>query len=574
MRLRRFLSLLVLTVSTSSLWIPAAQVRPTAPVIRLPVNQATNVSPDTHLVLTFPQPPTVGKMGEIRVYDLAGGALVDRLDLSIPPGPAGRPARGAAPPGTPTPAYQKAVIGGFTEGFHFYPIIVHDRTATIALHPGVLKYGHGYYVEIDSTVLSTEGFTGFSGPRGWTFRTRSAPPPSNTTRIVVAADGSGDFVTVQGAVDFVPNVPRQRVTIFIRPGRYEEIVYFRNKHDITFLGEDRDTVVIGYANNENFNGPPTGVGTNELAGTFPYRRASFMADASTGIHLVNLTLHNFTPQGGSQAEALLLMGGRNIVSQVTALSYQDTVQFNDSVYVVDSLIEGETDFLWGRGPAFFERTTLREVSNSPYMWVRSTSASHGFVFVGSRFETPGSTGAGPFLARNTAQYPDSEIVLIDSSLGRINPAAWSLPENPGRIRYWESGSTDLMTGRPADTSGRHTASRQLDRDASVISPYRDPAFVLGGWVPEMAPIILASPKSATATVGSPVTLAVAVAAIPDVTIEWRRDGKVIADDGRVTGARTRELTISGFARADAGRYTVLATNIAGRAESAAAVTAR
>jgi len=526
-------------------------------------------------VLTFPQPPTVGRAGEIRVYDQAGGALVDRLDLSIPAGPAGRPGRGAAPAGTPPTAYQKAIIGGFTEGFHFYPIIVHDRTVTITLHPGVLKYGRGYYVEIDPGVIGlsgTEGFAGFHGPKAWTFRTRSAPPPANAMRIVVAADGSGDFATVQGAVDFVPNNPRRRVTIFIRSGRYEEIVYFRNKHDITFLGEDRDAVVIGYANNENFNGPPQGVGTNELPGTFPYRRASFMADASTGIHLVNLTLRNFTPQGGSQAEALLLMGGRNIVSHVSAFSYQDTVQFNDSVYVADSLIEGETDFLWGRGPAFFEWTTLRELSNSPYMWVRSTSASHGFVFVASRFETTGSTGTGPFLARNTAQYPNSEIVVIDSMLGRINPAAWSLPENPGQIRYWESGSIDLETGRPADIGRRHPASRQLDRDrdAAVLSRYRDPAFVFGGWTPEMAPIFIDSPKASAETTGGTVALTAKIAAIPAAAIEWRHDGKVVVDDGRVTGARTSTLTISRFSRTDAGRYSAVASNSAGRAESAAA----
>jgi pectin methylesterase-like acyl-CoA thioesterase len=295
---------------------------------------------------------------------------------------------------------------------------------------------------------------------------------------------------VQGAADWVPNGTHQRVTIFIRSGRYEEIVYFRNKHDITFLGEDRDAVVIGYANNENFNGPPQGVPTNELNGTFPYRRASFMADASTGIHLVNLTLRNFTPQGGSQAEALILAGGRNIVSRVSAYSFQDTVQFNDSVYVVDSLIEGETDFLWGRGPAFFQHTTLREISNSPYMWVRSTSSSHGFVFLDCRFETLGNTGVGPFLARNTAQYPNSEIVLIDSLLGRINPAAWSLPADHGSVKYWESGSKDIDSGRPSDVSLRNAASRQLDkeRDAATIAQFRDPAFVLGGWVPAVDPV--------------------------------------------------------------------------------------
>jgi len=297
-----------------------------------------------------------------------------------------------------------------------------------------------------------------------------------------------------------------------------------------------------------------------------------MADASSGIHIVNLTLRNFTPQGGSQAEALLLMGGQNIVSHVNAYSFQDTVQFNDSVYIADSLIEGETDFLWGRGPAFFERTTLRELSNSPYMWVRSTSASHGFVFADCRFETPGSNGNGPFLARNTAQYPNSEIVLIDSLLGRIHPAAWSLPENPGQIHYWESGSRDLATGMPADTRSRHAASRQLDpnRDAALIAQYRDPAFVLGGWRPAMAPIILRSPKATAAKTGSTVMLSIEVAGIPNATIEWRRDGKAIGDDVRVTGVRTPTLTISSLRRSDAGRYTAVVSNNSGRVESAAA----
>jgi pectin methylesterase-like acyl-CoA thioesterase len=483
-----------LTLLFSSLLVGASQVQPIVSFSQTPKHRAANVIPDTHLTLTFAQPPTLGQMGEIRVYDQKDGSLVDRLDLSIPAGPAGRPTRGA--PGTPPATYQKAVIGGFTEGFHFYPVIIHDRSATIALHPGVLKYGHAYYVEIDSGVLRIDGFSGIHGPKGWMFRTRYAPPQSSATRLVVARDGSGDFTTVQGAVDFVPNTPHPRITIFIRRGAYEEIVYFRNKQDITFLGEDRDAVVIGYANNENFNGPPPSRETNELPTTFPYRRASFMADRSSGIHIVNLTLRNFTLQGGSQAEALLLSGGHNIVSHVNAYSFQDTVQFNDSVYITDSLIEGETDFLWGRGPAFFERTTLRELSNSPYMWVRSTAASHGFVYVGCRFETPGSTGNGPFLARNTAQYPDSEVVLIDAMLGRINPAAWSLPQDTGRMRYWESASIDLAMNQSADVSRRQAASRQLDpvHDAATIAQYRDPVVVLGGWKPEVEPLVAESPK--------------------------------------------------------------------------------
>ena len=52
-----------------------------------PANHATRVNPDTHLVLTFSSPPTLGKSGQIRIYDAAGHHLVDTLDLSIPAGP-------------------------------------------------------------------------------------------------------------------------------------------------------------------------------------------------------------------------------------------------------------------------------------------------------------------------------------------------------------------------------------------------------------------------------------------------------------------------------------------------------
>jgi hypothetical protein len=195
------------------------------------------------------------------------------------------------------------------------------------------------------------------------------------------------------------------------------------------------------------------------------------------------------------------------------------------------------------------------------------------VFVRCRFETPGSSGSGPFLARNTAQYPNSEIVLIDSLIGRIHPAAWSLPENWGQMRYWESGSRDLATGQSADVRNRNAASKQLDpnRDASVITQYRSPAFVLGGWNPQMAPMILSSPKSVVASAGSAMSLSVEVAAIPEAVVEWRRDGKVLNNDDRVSGAETATLTISSLRRSDAGRYTAVTINDSGRAESTAAL---
>jgi len=230
--MKHALKLLASVVLALGISIPGGRAQTTASPLasRMPADGATNVSPDTHLTLTFNAQVGAGTSGEIRIRDASDGSIVDRLDLSIPAGPTRRPAgTGAAPQDAAT--YQRAVIGGFAEGFHFYPVLAHDRTATIVLHPGVLKYGRTYDVEIDPGAIAIAGFPGFAGPNRWRFRTRSHPPAASSNRIVVAADGSGDFNTVQGAVDSVPDSHAGRVTIFIRAGRYEEIVYFRGKRD-------------------------------------------------------------------------------------------------------------------------------------------------------------------------------------------------------------------------------------------------------------------------------------------------------------------------------------------------------
>jgi hypothetical protein len=126
--------------------------RAPAPIVRFPADKSIGAIRDTHLVLTFPSAPALGKSGQIRIYDAADDKLIDTLDLSIPAGPAAAGGRGgaavpAAPmtpmpyvyvlgrratnantvPGTPsgvavpTPATsQLTIIGGFTDAFHFY----------------------------------------------------------------------------------------------------------------------------------------------------------------------------------------------------------------------------------------------------------------------------------------------------------------------------------------------------------------------------------------------------------------------------------------------------------------------
>jgi pectinesterase len=481
-------------------------------VVLFPANLAHRVNPDTHLVLTFSSPPTLGNSGQIRILDAADRHSVDILDLSIAAGPdpsrriAPRPAPVPAPdtiaptsPTTTTPAvkttpadlhdYQLTTIGGLPD-FHFYPVIIHGNVATIYPHNNVLRYNHTYLVEIDPGVLtpSAGAFAGFTAKHPWRFTTKPEPPPANATRVVVAADGSGDFNTVQGAVDFVPENPPQRVTIFIRNGTYEEIVFFRDKSNLSFRGEDRDKVQIGYGNNSAFNPPMPG----------PSRRCAFSAYNSTGIHFINFSVSNYY---FGQAEGLLISGSKNIVSHVTIKGSGDALNLRGSVYLTDSTIIGDGDTILGVGPAFFRHCQLSSVG--PFMWIRNTEANHGNVFVHCTFTArqrlnglnrPAGQPSTAFqnfsvLARlpnnHGLNYPYAEAVLTDCRLSGIPPVGWGpIDGDTAHIHFWEFHSTD-PEGHPIDVSQRHPASRQLTepQDARIIANYRDPAFVLDGWNP-------------------------------------------------------------------------------------------
>ena len=494
-----------------------------------PANGARSVNPDTHLVLTFASTPTLGKSGQVRIYDAEGHRLVDTLDMSIPAGP--DPARriAAAPvttgtpldpsvptsPTTTTPAvrvtppdlhnYQLTTIGGLPD-FHFYPVIVHGNVATIYPHNNVLKYGHRYSVQVDPGVLTVGGFGGFTSDQAWTFATKAASPAANVSRVVVAADGTGDFNTVQGAIDFVPAKPANRVTIFIRNGTYEEIVFFQGKSNLTIRGEDRDKVQVGYSNNSGFNPPQPG----------PNRRCAFSVYDSTDIELANFSVSNYAY---GQAEGLLISGARNIVSHMNIKGSGDALNLRGPVYLTESRIVGDGDTILGVGPAFFDHCEIE--SMGPYMWIRNTEENHGNVFVNCTFLTrervarPGAGGApaaqgsaqaggsaaagagaaqarapmGAVLARlpnnHGLNYPYAEAVLINCKLKGVPPEGWGpIEADTAHLHLWEYNSTD-MDGKPLDVSQRYAGSKQLTKpeDAATIARYSDPAFVLGGWTP-------------------------------------------------------------------------------------------
>jgi putative membrane-bound dehydrogenase-like protein len=541
---------------------PRADPTSQAVPVLFPVTDAKDVCPDTPLTITFATAPVIGS-GTIEVLDASNDTFVETIDLTI--------------------ATRTKTIGGIPN-FNYRPVLITDNQAEIYLPNHALDYNKMYVVKIsDGAFKGADGnalaVLGVTNP--WRFSTKASPPASGASRLIVAADGSGDFATVQGAIDFIPEGNRDPVTIFIRKGTYHEIVCYADKHNLTFLGEDRKQTIIAYANNERFNnnagGNPFAQGqrANPSAATVRggaiYRRGLFLAHHVSDLKIVNLTLRNTTPQGGSQAEAIILNGppdSHAILTDVDLYSFQDTLQINGQAYISNCYLEGDVDFMWGKGPCFFENCetkTLRD--NAYYTQIRNPDTNHGYIYHNCIFDgAPGVTGN--LLSRIApARFPASEVVLLNCTLtDAVGAVGWRLDQatEAPDVHFWEYNSHD-PAGNPVDTSTRLSISKQLTKpaDDQTIENYSDPRWVLGGqWTPELPPIITTQPTSATAGQRQKLMLRVSTAAIPSPSYQWRRNDVEIAD------ATAATYSIDSVSPADAGQYTVVISNSAGSATSA------
>ena len=414
-----------------------------------PGNAATGLCADAPLKIQLDRRPLVGKSGRILVHD-ARGNIVETIDMSANP--------------------QTRIVGGVP--YVYYPMIADSDSASIYLHKP-LPYGDSYYVTMDAGVLTEAAgapFGGFNDTKTWNFRTRAAGPKEGASSITAAADGSGDFCTLQAAIDFVPGGNTAPVTITVRKGIYQEMIYVpSNKPFLTIRGEDRDGSRIQYSNNANLNGGNS--------------RAMFGVDAPD-FTLENITLYNTTPRGGSQAEAFRGNNSRILLNRVNLKSFQDTLLLQGAAMVTNSYIEGDVDFMWGNGTVFFQNSELKAVtSGGYYTQIRNGQGQSGNVFVNCWLTSaPGVTGV--YLSRiDPVVFPYSQVVYINTAMdNHIIPAGWLLNNSNSapNVQFWEYKSVDLG-GAPIDVSTRLAVSRQIT--AAEADKWSDPAFVLGGWAP-------------------------------------------------------------------------------------------
>ena len=292
-----------------------------------------------------------------------------------------------------------------------------------------------------------------------------AQTTTSAVTIIVAKDGSGNFKTIQEAVNSIRDLGMARVKIFVRNGVYKEKLVIPSwKTNITISGESKEKTII--TNDDHTGKPYPG---KDPSGSVQYMTFTSYTVLIEGNDFIaeNLTIQNTAGRVG-QAVALHVEADRVIIRNCNLSGNQDTLyaaKENSRQYYVDCHIEGTTDFIFGEATAVFRRCTIKSLANS-YITAAATRQGQRFGFVFLNCKLVADSGVNKvFLGRPWRPY--AKTVFIQSELGsHIVAAGWDpwkgdamFPDKEKTAFYAEYSNT----GAGSTVKGRVPWAKQLTR---------------------------------------------------------------------------------------------------------------
>lgn len=307
----------------------------------------------------------------------------------------------------------------------------------------------------------------------------------NLFELTVAQDGSGDFKTIQEAINKVRDHAEMRVTITIKPGTYNEKVVIPSfKRNITLKGLDKEKTIISY---DDYSGKLfRGIDVTGNAKFSTYTSYTLLVQGND-CSVENLTIENTAGKVG-QAVALHTEGDRLVFKNCSILGNQDTLYLakgGTRNYFENCFINGTTDFIFGAATAYFYNCTIESLTNS-YVTAASTTQqdNYGFVFVDCKLTAKDAIVNKVFLGRPWRPY--AQTIFINTEMGNhILPEGWNpwkgdknFPDKEKTVYYAEFGSKGAGGN---DLSKRASWSHQLKK--SDLKKY-DLLKVFNGWNPK------------------------------------------------------------------------------------------
>ncbi|UAY50928.1 pectinesterase family protein [Ferruginibacter albus] len=299
--------------------------------------------------------------------------------------------------------------------------------------------------------------------------------------LIVAQDGSGNYTTVQAAINAAPTNLTAPYYIFIKNGKYKEKISIpSNKPFLYLVGESVANTILYYTDGASTSNGTGGTLGTQGSGSFTINANDFTAQ--------NITFQN-TFGDGSQAVAVVINADRAAFKNCRFMANQDTLYTKGSgaprAYFKNCYIDGNIDFIFGNSIALFDSCVIyaktRTTNGSSYITAASTPPGQAYGYVFNNCTLPANTGGTQYyLGRpwqnSTGSSPlaNNQVVYLNPTYGAnlIIPAGWSTWDAGTDVTLIYDGEYQAknMNGSLADVSGRTSWSHQLNSgDASLYT---------------------------------------------------------------------------------------------------------
>lgn len=302
----------------------------------------------------------------------------------------------------------------------------------------------------------------------------AAGPAATPAYLVVAQDGSGNYGSVQAALDAIPPHNTAPITIFIRNGFYREKLQLDSTRDfVTLIGEDVCNTILTYDDHPGKLSPQGDSIDTRSSYSFRIKGNDFSAR--------DITFRNDAGFSAGQAVAVEVQGDKARFINCRIIGNQDILFLNSEKsrqYYQDCYIEGTTDFIFGAATAWFEACHIHSKKNS-HVTAASTPQDHPYGFIFHDCMLTGDTAihnaslGRPWRAYANVNYIHCYIANFIRPEGWSN---WNNTDNYKTTRYAEY----LNYGPGADTTSRVSWSHQLTKQEVQQMTLKN---IFGDWNP-------------------------------------------------------------------------------------------
>jgi pectinesterase len=292
--------------------------------------------------------------------------------------------------------------------------------------------------------------------------------------ITVAQDGSGNYKTVQSALNAIPAGNKKQYIIFIRNGVYKEKLFLDStKTNVTLTGEDKFNTILTYDDHTGKVSPKGDSINTRTSWSFLIKADHFTA--------IDISFQNDAGFTAGQAVAVESDGDKAIFRNCRFIGNQDVLFTNNDSsrqYFESCYIEGTTDFIFGSATVWFEKCHIHSKKNS-HVTAASTPKEKEFGYIFNDCTLTGDTSLHN-VSLGRPWRPYAAVTYIHCFIGQhIKPEGWSNwnnTDNYKTTRYTEYKNY----GESADPAKRVNWSRQLTDEETKKYTIKN---IFGDWLP-------------------------------------------------------------------------------------------